>query len=45
MFMTDMFDQALILAHERSEIYGKLHDSVKSLILLGVPHRGSNAAY
>ncbi|KAE8373282.1 hypothetical protein BDV26DRAFT_297061 [Aspergillus bertholletiae] len=36
---------ALILAHERSSIYGHLLDCVRGLVFFGVPHRGADLAY
>lgn len=37
--------KAMIIAHERSSIYGTVLDSVRALVLFGVPHRGSDLAY
>ena len=34
--------QALVLAHERLDLYGHLLNSVRSVIFFGVPHRGSD---
>ncbi|KAH0536549.1 hypothetical protein FGG08_006579 [Glutinoglossum americanum] len=36
---------ALILAHERSRHYADILGSVRGCVFLGVPHRGSDAAY
>src|SRR5277367_6682209 len=35
----------MILAHERSKIYGPLVAQVKASVFFGVPHRGSDTAY
>jgi hypothetical protein len=35
----------LILAHERSSIYGNLLDRIRGSVFFGVPHRGSDVAY
>lgn len=37
--------QALVLAHERLDLYGHLLNSVRSVIFFGVPHRGSDVAF
>lgn len=37
--------KALILAHERSSIYGHLLDCVRGLVFFSVPHRGADLAY
>ena len=37
--------KALIVAHERSSLYGSLLNSVSGMVLFGVPHRGSDVAY
>lgn len=37
--------KALILAHERSSVYGDLLNSVRGSVFFGVPHRGADAAY
>lgn len=37
--------KAMIIAHERSSIYGTVLNSVRALVLFGVPHRGSDLAY
>ena len=39
------FFQALIIAHERQNVYGKLLPFVKGVMFMGTPHRGSDAAY
>ena len=36
--------EALILAHERSGVYGNLLEMAKGVIFMGTPHRGANAA-
>ncbi|RDW56552.1 hypothetical protein BP6252_14102 [Coleophoma cylindrospora] len=36
---------AMILAHERSNLYGELLSSIKATMFFGTPHRGSDAAY
>jgi hypothetical protein len=38
-------EQALILAYERSSLYGDLLDCVKAVVFFGVPHRGADLAY
>jgi len=35
----------LVLAHERSSVYGDLLNSVQGTLFLGVPHRGADLAY
>ncbi|KAL8718464.1 MAG: hypothetical protein Q9181_008196, partial [Wetmoreana brouardii] len=40
-----VFKKALILAHQRSSTFSKVLESVTGIIILGTPHRGSNAAY
>lgn len=35
----------MIIAHERSSIYGTVLNSVRALAFFGVPHRGSDLAY
>jgi hypothetical protein len=35
----------LILAHERSRLYGDLLGCVKAVVFFGVPHRGTDLAY
>lgn len=35
----------MILAWERSELYSVLLNSIRGIIFLGVPHRGSDSAY
>jgi hypothetical protein len=35
----------LVLAHERSELYGDLLGCVKAAVFFGVPHRGTDLAY
>jgi hypothetical protein len=35
----------LILAYERSGLYGDLLDCVKAVVFFGVPHRGADLAY
>jgi hypothetical protein len=37
--------EAMILAHERLKYYGEILDYVRAVVFLGVPHRGSDAAY
>jgi hypothetical protein len=37
--------QTMIIAHERSNIFGDLHDKVVAFVFLGVPHRGSDLAF
>ena len=37
--------QALILAHERQNIYGIVGQSVAGVVFLGTPHRGSDLAF
>ena len=36
--------EALILAHERSGVYGNLLEMAKGVIFMGTPHRGANVA-
>jgi hypothetical protein len=38
-------DKVLILAHERSGIYGQLLDCVRGVVFFGVPHRGADLAF
>lgn len=35
----------MILAWERSELYGPLLKSIRGIVFLGVPHRGADIAY
>jgi len=35
----------MIVAHERSYIYGDLRDKAKAFVFLGVPHKGSDFAF
>jgi hypothetical protein len=37
--------QALILAHERSNLYGDLLNRVRGVAFMGTPHRGSDSAF
>jgi hypothetical protein len=37
--------QAIIRAHERSQVYGNLLRDVRGIIFMGVPHRGADLAY
>ena len=37
--------QTMIVAHERSTIYGEMLDKVKAFVFLAVPHRGSDLAF
>ena len=37
--------QAMILAHERSGVYGDLLQRVRATMFFGVPHRGADSAY
>lgn len=37
--------QTMIVAHERSDFYGDLHDKVVAFVFLGVPHKGSDLAF
>ena len=41
----NLLHQAMILAHERSSIYGDILNSVKALVFFAVPHRGSSLAF
>jgi hypothetical protein len=41
---TDKF-QAMIRAHDQSHHYADLLQHVRGVVFLGVPHRGSDAAY
>jgi hypothetical protein len=38
-------EQALVLAHERSELYGNFFDCLKAAVFFGVPNRGADIAY
>jgi hypothetical protein len=35
----------MILAHERSNVYGILLRHIQAVVFLGVPHRGADIAY
>jgi hypothetical protein len=35
----------MIIAHQRSSLYGELLNYVRGSVFFGVPHRGSDAAY
>ncbi|KAK6440972.1 RAS2 protein [Oleoguttula sp. CCFEE 5521] len=37
--------KAMIIAHERSQLYGKMLSKVHSAVFFGVPHRGSDIAF
>jgi triacylglycerol esterase/lipase EstA (alpha/beta hydrolase family) len=37
--------KTIIIAHERLSVYGNLLQNVRATVFLGVPHRGSDAAY
>ena len=35
----------MIIAHERSKVYGPMLEKVQGSVFFGVPHRGSDVAY
>ncbi|EXK26983.1 hypothetical protein FOMG_16422 [Fusarium oxysporum f. sp. melonis 26406] len=39
-----VFKQALVAAHENDDLYGDVLKSVRGVVFLATPHRGSNAA-
>jgi hypothetical protein len=39
------FIQAMIIAHERANLYGSLLERIKGLMFLSTPHRGADIAY
>lgn len=42
--MTDLL-KALIIAHEREDLYGDVLKLIKGVMFLGTPHRGSDYGY
>jgi serine/threonine-protein phosphatase 2B catalytic subunit len=37
--------KALIIANERREVYGNVHEATKAIFFFGTPHKGSDVAY
>jgi Calcineurin-like phosphoesterase/NACHT domain/Ankyrin repeats (3 copies)/Putative serine esterase (DUF676) len=37
--------KALIIANEKQEVYGNVHEATKTILFLGTPHKGSDVAY